>query len=56
MEVGHKGEVEVFELPGNHDDLVFQEKNIRALAEQLRAWLERSNIAKYQVKRPAYSA
>jgi thioesterase domain-containing protein/acyl carrier protein len=51
-----KGGVEVFELPGNHDDLIFEEQNIRALAEQLRAWLERSDIAMAQLKRPAFSA
>jgi amino acid adenylation domain-containing protein len=51
-----KGGIEVFEVPGTHDDLVFNEQNIRALAEQLRAWLEKSDIAMAELKRPAYSA
>jgi thioesterase domain-containing protein/acyl carrier protein len=51
-----EGGVEVFELPGNHDDLVFQEESIRALANQLRDWLERSDYALAQLNRPAYSA
>jgi hypothetical protein len=48
-----EGGVEVFELPGNHDDLVFQEENIRALAGQLRAWLERSDVAVARLKQRA---
>jgi thioesterase domain-containing protein len=39
-----EGGVEVYELPGDHD-LVFREPNIRVMAAQLRARLERSNPA-----------
>jgi amino acid adenylation domain-containing protein len=42
-----EGGVEVYELPGDHDR-IFEEPNVRVLAEQLRARLERSDAAMAQ--------
>jgi len=47
-----EGGVEVYELPGDHD-LVFREPNIRVLAAQLRARLERSDAAEVSMPEPA---
>jgi thioesterase domain-containing protein/NRPS condensation-like uncharacterized protein len=52
-----EGGVELYELPGDHD-LVFREPNIQALAAQLRARLQRSdlkqsNAAEVHVDEPA---
>jgi thioesterase domain-containing protein/NRPS condensation-like uncharacterized protein len=50
-----EGGVEVYELPGDHD-LVFREPNIRVMAAQLRARLERSNPAEICEHEPAACA
>ncbi|MGA2672928.1 MAG: condensation domain-containing protein [Terracidiphilus sp.] len=50
-----EGGVEVYELPGDHD-LVFREPNIRVLAAQLRARLERSDAAEVSMPEPAVIA
>ena len=47
--------VEVHEVPGDHD-LMFQEPNIRILAERIRERLERSDVVETQSPEPAYSA
>jgi amino acid adenylation domain-containing protein len=50
-----EGGVEVYELPGDHN-LIFQEPNVRVLAEQLRMRLQRPDATPpVQLQEPAYS-
>ena len=50
-----EGGVEVYEVPGDHD-LMFQEPNIRILAAQLRARLQKSDSTPALMQDLAYSA
>jgi len=50
-----EGGVEVYEVPGDHD-VMFQEPNIRILAAQLRARLQKSDSTAALTQELAYSA